>query len=236
MSQITHPQEQRILKLLQDGQITKEESETLRRSLKPKSAAFTRFVTVLLNPFDRISGWPAAMLGLLVAAMTSLIAREGKIHFPGFLDLQAATPDLYFSKLTWLSLVSQNLINAIVFALISLMICLALRQKALRIQDFLGNAMLARFPYLFATLAITGITLAHPEIFTTDVEQLRTQVSYAPMILLILTSLLALAWQLTVYYQAFKVSSGLKSKRLWLGFTSAIILSEILTIVVLRAV
>lgn len=186
----------------------------------------SRWKSLLINPFTRIAGWKAFMLGIVIVCVTVVIGSYTNIHFPGALDVKFATNISLNSAfigqgIGLLSLVGLLYVAALIFA------------RDTRFQDILGTITLSRFPMLLIVIFgamvnkdsidnLMNVVLGKNPFLLSD---------YWGFILCSLLMIPIIIWQLVLMYNAFSVSTGLKGGKSVLIYICAVIVAEIVSIV-----
>ncbi|MDF1678046.1 MAG: hypothetical protein P1U32_05060 [Legionellaceae bacterium] len=217
----------RLDKMLQENKISKKEYDILATALKRKRFFNKVHSTFLLNPFQKIAGWKALLIGMMVIILTSAIAVKAKLYFLGpmstinasVLGKQSITSPFFF-------MLYQNMICWLVLSILLMLTAKVLQKHKIRIVDFLGTVALARIPTLIATLYLMVVRMEYPSVLEIDLSHgYQLHYSIAQYILTLPVIILAI-WQAVIYFYAFKESSGLTGKKLTFGFLAAIILAE----------
>lgn len=222
-------EKERLLRLLNDGKLSSNDFEMLSSAIDKKTSPIARAFNLLINPFVRIAGFPALAIGFVIMLAMSFLGFKSGIHFPGVFDLQLAnvgnkTPE----ELTFVKLILQNLVSAIMLGLAFYGASVIAKVKGLRIQDFIGTVMLSRFPYLIATLGFSVLLFLGTEISSDG------NMSPSTIAAISIIAIGALVWQSVTYFFAFKESSGLAGKSLWVSFFVAAISAEVLSAMLIR--
>lgn len=230
---------QRLMDMLRQGTISEDEYGQLSTALKERErredAAGRRLVRSLIKPFEKFSPWQAAAIGLSVSVAMSLVAQAVPLHFPGIIGLQTAadlktaadiaaiaTEGLQLRTVAIGTLLLQTAGFSLLAGLLGFGLSLAFGARSVRIRDFIGSFLLGRYPYLAAAglLAI---------LYRVDASAFTHPTRFSPAVAaLVAVSLLGVAWQVTVYFQAFKFSSGLMKTRLAAAFVITLSLTEVL--------
>jgi len=171
----------------------------------------------LFNPFIYVAGWQALGLGLLLMAITCVVAFFSKTHFDGVIDVH------FGAGFPFLVCVFEQL-NAWLFTVIVFLAASFILSKSrIRLIDIGGTLALSRTPMIFP--AIAGfIPLLH---------QVPSIKNAAGFLLGSLLLILFTIWMVALMYNAFTVSSNLKgSKAIW-GFIVSIILAEAISKIVI---
>ncbi|MHC4068098.1 MAG: hypothetical protein ACYS18_02050 [Planctomycetota bacterium] len=207
-------------------------------SVSPKS--LTQW---LFNPFRFIAGFKALLLGLIIIALTSLLASLSDTHFDGTLDvhvgLQAAVMGMQLPL--WLFL-TEGLINWLSLALPLYFFGLILSRSSVRFIDVLGTQALARWPYL-----ITALVMMPPS-NKTVIQYLMSlamqgpasdQLSYLDMTVFIfamLATILMVVWMVTLMYRAYSICCNIKGAKAVITFIISLIGAEALSKLAIFAV
>jgi hypothetical protein len=220
----------RLLNMLKENKITENDYKTLSAALNKKSSPLTTVFSFLANPFQRIAGLPALLLGLMVMVLMSYLAVFAKVYFYGACTLLNATvishpkTPIHFSLLLYFNMISWAIMTSAF--LISTWIC---QQKRIRIIDFLGTTALARFPYLVLIAVLCVIRFMNPGFMNINLTK---ALPMQPSIMMMLTGglfMLCLIWQMAMYFYALKESSGLVGKKLYISFIVSVILCEVIS-------
>lgn len=202
----------RVRRLVQSGKVGPEEGESLLAALAERPARSPFWI--LVNPFDRFGGGPAAGAGLFISVCSLLVARLG-VRFDGFLDLHVArwhVPSLGTSLLE----------QAVAWPLGALLFWSYAQAvtRHVRFLDFIGMCGLARLPLLVAAIPIA---LLSP-------HTARVPAKLTPGLLAVsLVALPCVVWHLTLLYQGFKNASGIRGVKLTGAFVFLVILAELLS-------
>jgi len=174
---------------------------------------------LLINPFKRIAGWQAFGIGLAFVMLTGIIGFYSNINFDGVLDMH------FGNKITLLSsfiVLAIDIVSIVaVMSLVGLFI-----SKSFRFVDILGTMTLARAPFLI--LAIMGFFTVSP-----DLSQIATNpyiIFNSPTFLILMfLTIPVLVWNITLLYNALKVSCDVKGTKLTLNFIIALFIAEIMS-------
>lgn len=177
----------------------------------------------LFNPFVYIAGSKALIIGVVVMAISAVLANLCHGHFDKVLDFhktaETAIP-------LYISLGEQAII----------LLCLTLvfytggrlfSSSAIRLIDVAGTMALARWPML--AVAICGFGL--PGISMNgkiDVEQIQALITPVFMVATFI-SIVFTVWMVALTYNAFSVSCNIKGSKASMVFIAGILLAEILS-------
>ena len=170
---------------------------------------------ILLNPFTRIAGFSALFYGCVIMLLTTAIAAPCGVNFVGSLNIHVAQPlpfILIFSLLIlgWLTAASCFYIAGVFVS-----------KSKIRAIDVFGTFALARAPFLIA--ALCGLL---PGLVNLDPQQKQMPMEFW---VFAAVALLVDIWVVVLSYNAFAVSTNVKSK--WL-FAAILVVSEIVAIVI----
>ncbi len=174
----------------------------------------------LFNPFVFIAGWQALGFGLLLMAVTCVIAFFSKTHFDGVIDIHFGTSFPF-----WMAVFEQLnvwIISIILFYTTGLI----LSKSKIRLIDIAGTLALARAPMLVP--AIIG--------FAPILHRLPTANNLAGIALWSLALVLFSIWMIALMYNAFIISCNLKGSKAIVGFIISIIFAEIIFKVIIQQV
>ncbi len=197
--------------------------------------------TWLFRPFDRMAGAPALGLGLLIIAVTALVARRAGLHTDGVLDLNFG-PEVAL----WV-LVAQGLINWLCLSVLLLFTGLWLSKGRFRLIDLIGTQALARWPMLLATLwysipgigqsieaSTTRLLATMPDQPTEVIAPVEYLFDAMWLMLLSLPILAAIVWMVWLMYHGYRLVTNLSGHRAVLSFIAALVIAEVLSKVLIH--
>jgi len=222
----------RLERMLKENKISQQDYNTLLVALEKKSFFSRMESSLLLNPFQKIAGGKALVIGMMILVAMSYIGVIAKVYFIGPLTavnytiLTKQTMDIGFLLLAY-----QNIICWLVLSALFVIAAKILQKKKLRIIDFLGTVSLARFPLLLLTIIMSIIRQVSPAMLDIDMTK-GIPLHYASSGEYVLNAIVAilLVWQIITYFYAMKESSGLVGKKLWLGFIVPVIAGELIAL------
>ena len=184
-----------------------------------------RIATWLFNPFYYWGGSKLLWIGAGVILLHFPLAYLFDVRFAGAIDMHVTgvQPALFtiFSDVSvaWISMSLFLYASAKMF------------RSPIRLIDIFGAVGLARFPLL---IAIFPAIVFAPD--TTDIEELMS-IQGAELAWLIAGAfviLLFLIWFFILLFNAYKINSNLKGWKLGVGFVSAVIVAEAVSLFILR--
>lgn len=181
------------------------------------------------NPFEYIAGWKAFGVGVVILVATTIIGYFGNIVFYA-LEIKSV------SDINWgMAFSLQALGLAVTIVVMYLMVLLF--AKRTRFQDILGTITLAKYPLLL--MALLSLTFGK-EMASIDVDKIiNNELVFSNYVLLFvfaIASIIILAWEIALLYNAFRVSSNLKELKCAVLFTIALLVSEVITLVIKSAI
>jgi len=170
--------------------------------------------TWLFNPFIYIAGLKALLIGFMFMTITLVISYYSKTHFDGAIDAHIglkAPISLYALEqiIAWGSVVLTCFIVASVIS-----------KSAIRFIDIAGTMALSRVPMLL--VATIGFM---PVLHNTKPGQLGNAVLVIGLIMII-----PVIWMITLMFNAFKTSANIKGTKAIVGFITALLVAEILSV------
>ncbi|MDR1756510.1 MAG: hypothetical protein LBR65_06085 [Culturomica sp.] len=178
------------------------------------------YFNTLFNPFVRIAGYKAFLIGIVFLLLTAVVGNINQIYFPGILSTKSIPClQLYHALIFQAIAVS---VAVLIFYLLGLLFA-----KKVRFQDILGTVTLSRYPCLIS--AALGF-LAQKDMAQL-MEMLRSgNIAFTLSLrfwVFTLIAMLVCVWSLVLLYKAFKISTGLKQgvKLTWL-FIAGVLLTE----------
>jgi len=172
----------------------------------------------LINPFIRIAGWQSFGLGLVFIALMGFLGAYSDIAYDGVIDMHMIDISLLQSFL-YLGI---DLVCLVVVMWITGLIV----SKNFRFIDILGTMTLAKAPFLI--MAIAGFFTTAPDMSEIYKDPYVVFQSVSFIIFMVL-SLPVMIWNITLMYNAFKISCDVKGSKLTVAFIIALLVSEILS-------
>ncbi|WP_235659330.1 hypothetical protein [Legionella maceachernii] len=220
--------------MLKENKISEADYLLISAALNKKSVFTNIENSLLINPFQKIAGFRALLLGLLLMITMSLLGVVVNIYFDGSLGfffpmgLKAAIKPNFFL------LLYQNAAAVFITASLFMATALLFRKKRIRVIDFFGTVALARYPLLISLLFTMIEKYLDPSRYNEDITKgIELHLTLIGTIgnLIFLTCII---WQIITYFFALKEASGLGGKSLWLSFIIAILLSDVAGIILTR--
>ncbi|MBP9777662.1 MAG: hypothetical protein KBD25_00605 [Rickettsiaceae bacterium] len=222
-------EQDRLLNMLNDRKITKEDYRLLSAAVDKKQLFLDRCFQNIINPFKKIAGLKALLIGIVIIFVMSFLAVIANVYILSPLSILNASAILN-SKMqpNVLLLLYQNIISWLGLSGLFILVAFTFKQKGIRLIDFFGTVALAKFPYLILTLTFAILQIVNPGFMHIDITQgLKIEHSMTSTLLISIMSICVI-WQIVLYFHAFKESSGMTGAKLWIGFVVSIIISEMM--------
>lgn len=183
-------------------------------------------LSLLINPFVRIAGGKALLIGIVVFVVSILLAYCGNMVFDGVVDA-------HFND-------NVNLGRALLVPSIALVIFIVtlyltgrlLSKSSIRFIDVAGTVMLARTPFILISLAvlIPGVYDYNVIITQNLLAQSYSEITVMQWVVFfsfLAVSMIAAIWFVILAYKAFSVSCNISGAKGIMGFVAALLFSEI---------
>lgn len=178
---------------------------------------------LMFNPFTRIAGWQAFGVGLTFVIFMGIIGTYNNVSFNGALDahfVQHMTFVRSFSLLA-IDLISLVLVMWITGLIIS---------KGFRFIDILGTMTLAKAPLVILAFAGYFNKTTDQNKMPENPFELFQSISF---IILMILSVFIIIWNVTLMFNAFKISCDVKGSKLTVAFIIALLVSEAVSQIVI---
>ncbi len=219
----------RLDRMLRENKISEADYKVLLHATDKKSFFSKIESSLFINPFQKIAGVKALLLGVLILLLMSFLGVIAKVYFVGVMGvLNAHALVKQAVNISFLLLMYQNLVSWLVLSSIFIIMTKVFQKQKIRIIDFLGTVALARFPLLLLTFLMLCIQLFSPDFFAIDFSQGISMKASIGMSLFGVLALCLFIYQVVVYFYALKVSSGLVGKKLWISFILSFIIAELI--------
>ena len=178
----------------------------------------------LFNPFIRVAGGQALVVGIGVILVTAVIASMGEVRLDGLLDLHTVrNVPLMFS-------IAEGLSNWLVISVLLTVAALAFGSSTVRVLDVAGTQAMARSPLLLGVLVS-----ALPWVRNALDAQAESVLSGQPPEALgaafvgMAAVALSIIWMVALMWKGFSVSTNMKGARAVTLFVVAVLVGEVLT-------
>ena len=166
------------------------------------------------NPFERIAGWQALVVGVFVMALTAVFGKFNNVAFDGVLDVHRWAP-FGFSVAF-----AMQAVNFLVLFLTMWLAGVCFSKSKVRAIDVAGTTALARTPMLLlAIICFLPIAPAHNH----DMPR---------VVVFSIIVILFIVWMVALMYNAYSVSCNLKGGRAVGSFIGALLAAEIVSKIV----
>jgi len=190
-----------------------------------KSKDVLRFIFV--NPFEKIAGWQALGLGLIIVVLSTLIASYNDAYFNSAWGMQ-----IMDSRPLWVAFAMLGI--SLASMLLMFLLTGVFFSKNFRVIDVIGTSFLARAPYLF--LAVTAC-IPMPEILKDPAALIENVnvlfLSFTFWVYIVLTVLITV-WFMALHYHAFRVSLNIRKSVNVIVFIVSIIFAGIFSTILIH--
>jgi len=182
------------------------------------------------NPFEKIAGWKAFGIGIVILCLSTVTGYFGNTVFYG-ISIKAVP------CITWCKAFSLQAIGLATTVLVMWIIAF-LFAKHVRFQDILGTVTLAKYPLVLPAIMFLAISQRLNELNNMLLSATNYQetmelfnnlsfMDYSLFALFVIVSILILVWTITLLFNAFRVSTNLKGGKCVLLFIAIMLISEI---------
>ena len=173
----------------------------------------------IYNPFEKIAGWQALILGLIIVVLSGFIGKQANLMFDGAIDAHFGKEVTYYQTFMML-FIDIACVGAVMY-LAGLLVT-----RNFRFIDLLGTMTLARAPYLL--LSLTGLFVTIPE--TAELLANPALIFSNPgFLIFIALSFPAIIWVIALMYNAWKVSTGAKGSKMIIAFIAGLFVAEVIS-------
>lgn len=190
------------------------------------------------NPFEKIAGWKAFGIGILILCVTTVL---GYFTHAVFFGISIKLVD----SVTWCRAFSLQFLGLGVTVAVMYLIAL-LAAKRVRFQDILGTVTLAKYPLILTpfifwifggrTMEISDRIIQTIQTNPREIVNILTISDYAVLMGFSVLSLAIAVWTIALLFHAFRVSTNLKGAKCGLLFTAIALISEIIINVVISVI
>ena len=162
-----------------------------------------------INPFERIAGWRALLIGIVVMALTAVFGKLNHDAFDGVLDIHTGATFSYSAAF------AMQAVDFLVLFLTMWLTGVCISKRKPCAIDVAGAMSLARTPMLLLTI-VYFLPIVPVSLYDTP-----------HLIVFTLISLLFIAWMVVLMYKAYAVSCHLRGKkRALFSFLGALLVAE----------
>ncbi len=220
---------ERLDKMLQEKKISEADYKVLTAAMDKQSFFAKISGSFLINPFQKIAGAKALILGMIVLALMSFLGVIAKVYFIGVMGvINAHAVVKQMVDINFFLLAYQNVVSWLVLSGVFMIAAKIAHKKRIRVVDFLGTVAFARFPLLILTGFMSLVQVFNPAFLAIDLSQGIPMKGSLGMSLFGVVILSLFMYQIATYFHALKVSSGLVGKKLWLSFIASLIIAEMI--------
>jgi hypothetical protein len=184
--------------------------------------------TFLFNPFEKIAGSKALIIGLAAIMATGIAGFFGRIHLDGIIDMHGSQVQMPM----WIYL-SEGVLNWLVLSVCLLIPGAMLSKTQYRIIDIFGTIAFARWPFLPAAVLMLLVPMdtvtqyfMH-EYLGIGEEVQPTTMDFILFAVFSVVMLLVLIWVIILFYRAYSISFNIKGTPAVVSYVVAFIVAEI---------
>jgi hypothetical protein len=165
----------------------------------------------LYNPFERIAGWQALIIGMIAMALTAVTGKLNHVAFDGALDAHAGATFGFSTAFAMqaIALLSLSIVMWIAGIIFS--------KSRVRIIDVVGTMSLARVPMLLLAI-ICFLPVVPNSLF-----------DFPRLIIFVIIIIPIYIWMIALMYNAYSVSCHLNGSRAVISFIGALAVAEIVS-------
>ncbi|MCY3746961.1 MAG: hypothetical protein OXH05_12100 [Acidobacteria bacterium] len=197
------------------------------RQETPDSAAVPRKMGIarwLFNPFVRVGGEQALLIGTAVIVVTGLLAAAGETHFGGLLRLSIGS-----SVPLWVPVV-EGLVIWVVMSVLFVLISLLVAPRSVRPLDIAGTQALARAPLVLLALANLPAPVRDANRETAAaIAEGRLPPQMAASLIAGVVGGVCVVWMVQLMWKAFAVSCNQRGGRAVAFFVAVVITGHLAT-------
>ncbi len=176
------------------------------------------------NPFEYVAGWKAFGLGAVLLGIATVMGYFGHTVF--FALEVKVVPEISWSKAFFLQGLGLGITVTVMY------VSALLFNRRTRFQDILGTVTMAKYPLLLMALLSLALGKGLAAIETSDIINNRLTINdYAMLGLFSIVTIILFVWEITLLYNAFRVSTNLKNPTCAILFASALVITEIATLI-----
>ncbi len=225
---------ERLLNMRKENKISESDFDMLSGALTKNSFCSTLENNVLINPFQKIAGFKALFIGIVLIMVMSILGVYANVYIDGTLGFLMTNGIKAARAPSFLLLLYQNTVACLTLSILFYISAIWVGQKGIRIIDFLGTVAFARYPTCISLMFVILEEWLIPENSNADFSK---GISFHFSILGSLSALLWTAcfvWQGMNDFFALKESAGLDGKRLWSAFLITMLVADILASILTR--
>lgn len=200
-------------------------SDDIVREYLTREAPRNRLM-LLVNPFTRLSGSRALVVGLAIVLATVAVAILGNVRYDGIADLHTGQGAPLEPVLDWLTVALLFLVGGLIWA-----------PKTQSHLDYFGMSAVGRLPFV-----LVGLIWMRPALGQLLDPLMHLNPASPPNLMALpgfpwivaggLVTMLLMAWGLFLNFFALREASGMKTDRAVLVYAGVVVLGEIISKVI----
>ncbi|MDW3195594.1 MAG: hypothetical protein R8G66_24675 [Cytophagales bacterium] len=163
---------------------------------------------IIYNPFEKIAGVKAFLLGGLGMLAASALAAVNGTHFTGMFSA------IYTVSTGWYVPFFELMLIWVPLTVLCALYCQFFGSTHYRLVDIIGTIAFSMIPYL--VISVGGFIRLLP---------LGSEIQ---LLLAVIFVYLSLVWSLMLIFHALRVSGNLKEQKLWVGFIFCTMISQLI--------
>lgn len=161
----------KLTDMLRQNKISQSEFEMLATALDKKSIFPNLEESLFINPFRKVAGFKALLIGVGISILMSLFASYSNIYLEGIFGAVLAINLKTQIKPDFMLLMYQATVDWVVLATLFYFAAILCGKYRIRIIDFLGTVALSRFPYLILTGYMALSNWLTPQLYNIDISK-----------------------------------------------------------------
>ena len=184
------------------------------------------FISLLINPFHKIAGWSAFVIGLMIVTVTIVVGQINGIVYDGVFDIHFANVPLPYAF-------SVQLCSLLILILLLFTAGKIFSSSKIRFIDVAGTTLMARTPFLLVSLIGFLPYCKHlNENLTSSIKAFDSAaIDFGLLLPFIFISGVVLVWFVWLSYSAFSTSCNLKGSKGIILFLSSLFIAEALSVI-----
>jgi len=189
------------------------------------------FISLLINPFHKIAGWNAFIIGFVVVMATIVVGQINDVVYDGVFDIHFAQVPLSYAF-------SVQLSSLLILILLFFVAGKIFSSSKIRFIDVAGTTLLARTPFLFISLIgfLPYYNRLNENLMSSIKRMDFAAIDFSLLLPFLFISGIVLIWFVLLAYNAFSISCNLKGSKGIILFSGSLLVAEVLSILFNRFV
>jgi hypothetical protein len=184
--------------------------------------------TFLFQPFEKIAGSKALLIGLVVIIATGIAGFFGRIHLDGIIDMHGSPAQMPL----WIYIL-EGILNWLVLSVCLLIPGAIISKTQYRVIDIFGTIAFARWPFLPMIILMMLVPMdTVTQYFLYEYLSIGEKVQPTTMEFILfavfsLVMLLVLILVIVLFYRAYSISFNVKGTKAVVSYAIAFVVAEI---------